>query len=135
MKPMDKRSNYKPAEDREKDLKLALYRIQRVRAHTGETKVTIAAVASKAGVSSALIHNHYPNIAEATLERSRCSRCNHSVIGNVHAPFYQRLYDDLKELLHCKDIGEGGRQRVERDLNRCRDVLVQLGMPSEAQTA
>lgn len=70
-----------------------------------------------------------------TLERSRCTGCDHSVIGNAHAPFYQRLYDDLKELLHCKDIGEGGRQRVERDLNRCREVLVQLGMPLEALTA
>ncbi|UVK97643.1 hypothetical protein [Pseudomonas sp. B21-048] len=38
-----------------------------------------------------------------TLERSRCSGCsNHSVIGNVHVPIYQRLYDELKELLHCK---------------------------------
>ncbi|ENM1781381.1 integrase [Pseudomonas aeruginosa] len=70
-----------------------------------------------------------------SLERSRCSGCDHSVIGHAHAPYYQRLYDDLKELLYCKDIGEGGRQRVERDLNRCRDVLAQLGIPSEALTA
>lgn len=70
-----------------------------------------------------------------TLERTRCSGCDQSVIGIIHAPIYQRLYDDLKGLLHCKDIGEGGRQRVERDLNRCRDVLVQLGMPPEALTA
>ena len=70
-----------------------------------------------------------------TLERSRCSGCDHSVIGSTHAPFYQRLYDELKGLQHCKDIGEGGRQRVIRDLNRCRDVLVQLGMPSEDLTA
>lgn len=70
-----------------------------------------------------------------TLERTRCSGCDHSVIGSAHAPIYQRLYDDLKGLVHCKEIGEGGRQRVERDLNRCRDVLVQLGMPPEALTA
>ena len=70
-----------------------------------------------------------------TLERTRCSGCDHSVIGRAHAPIYQRLYDDLKGLRHCKDIGEGGRQRVERDLNRCRDVLVQLGMPLETLTA
>jgi hypothetical protein len=66
-----------------------------------------------------------------TLERSRCTGCDHSVIGSTHAPFYQRLYYELKELIHCKDIGEGGRQRVERDLNRCRDVLIQLGMDPE----
>lgn len=70
-----------------------------------------------------------------TLERTRCSGCNHSVIGSAHAPIYQRLYDDLKGLLLCKDIGEGGRQRVERDLNRCREVLVQLGVPPEDLSA
>jgi AcrR family transcriptional regulator len=55
----------KPADAREKDLQLALARIQRNRSHTGEVKVSIAAVAREAGVSSALIHNHYPKIAEA----------------------------------------------------------------------
>ena len=70
-----------------------------------------------------------------TLERTRCGNCNNAVIEPSHAPFYQQLYNDLKELLHCQNIGEGGRQRVERDLNRCRDVLIQLGMPQEALTA
>ncbi|NMZ71036.1 transcriptional regulator, TetR family [Pseudomonas peli] len=78
MKPTDKKANYKPAEDREKDLRLALFRIQKGRAHSGETKVTIAAVAREAGVSTALIHNHYPLIAEAIREvlgrSSRASR-------------------------------------------------------------
>jgi hypothetical protein len=70
-----------------------------------------------------------------TLERTRCSGCDHSVIGRPHAPIYQRLYDDLKGLLNCGDIGEGGRQRVERDMSRCRDVLLQLGIPLEALIA
>lgn len=68
MKPNGKATNYKPAEDREKDLKLALSRIQKGRSRTGETKVTIAAVAREAGVSTALIHNYYPGIAEAIRE-------------------------------------------------------------------
>lgn len=68
MKSKEKITNYKSAENREKDLKLALYRIQKGRAHTAETKVTIAAVAREAGVSTALIHNHYPKIAEAIRE-------------------------------------------------------------------
>ncbi|NNB29191.1 TetR/AcrR family transcriptional regulator [Pseudomonas fragi] len=68
-------SKRKPSEARERDLQLALTRIQRGRAHTGETKVTIAAVAREAGVSTALIHNHYPNIAEAIREaQGRSSR-------------------------------------------------------------
>lgn len=80
MKPKDKATNYKPAEDREKDLKLALYRIQKGRARPGETKVTIAAVAREAGVSTALIHNHYPRIAEAIREaQGRSSRAMRDV--------------------------------------------------------
>lgn len=55
----------KPAEAREKDLRLAIYRIERGRAHTKATKLSIAAVAREAGVTPALIHNHYPAIAEA----------------------------------------------------------------------
>jgi integrase len=70
-----------------------------------------------------------------TLERTRCGNCNHAVISRSHAPIYQRLYDDLKGLLYCPDIGEGGRQRVERDLLRCREVLIQLGMESETLIA
>ncbi|MCP1457597.1 TetR/AcrR family transcriptional regulator [Pseudomonas kilonensis] len=65
----------KPSEARERDLQLALTRIQRGRSHTGETKITIAAVAREAGVSTALIHNHYPHIAEAIREaQGRSSR-------------------------------------------------------------
>lgn len=75
MKSKDKAASYKPAEDREKDLKLAIYRLQKGRAHTKETKLTIAAVAREAGVSTALIHNHYPAIAEAIREiQGRSSR-------------------------------------------------------------
>ncbi|QEY64250.1 tyrosine-type recombinase/integrase [Metapseudomonas lalkuanensis] len=67
-----------------------------------------------------------------TLERTRCGNgCTNAVIGRPHTPFYKRLYEDLKELLHCTDIGEGGRQRVERDLKRCREVLTQLGIDPE----
>ena len=80
MKLKDKATNYKPAEDREKDLKLALLRIQKGRARTGESKVSIAAVAREAGVSTALIHNHYPLIAEAIREvQGRSSRAMRDV--------------------------------------------------------
>ena len=70
-----------------------------------------------------------------TLERTRCGDCNNAVIGHRHAAIYQRLYDELKGLLHCPGIGDGGRQRVERDLTRCHDVLTQLGMPLETPLA
>lgn len=80
MKSKDKSTNYKPAEDREKDLKLALLRIQKGRARPGESNITIAAVAREAGVSAALIHNHYPRIAEAIREaQGRSSRAMRDV--------------------------------------------------------
>jgi hypothetical protein len=68
-----------------------------------------------------------------TLERSRCGdNCNNAVIGRIHLPIYQRLYDDHKGLKNCTDIGEAGRQRVQRDMDRYREVLVKLGIDSEA---
>lgn len=54
----------KPANARRKDLELAISRIQRGRAHTNATQVNISTVAHEAGVTPALIHNHYPDIAE-----------------------------------------------------------------------
>ncbi|SFP45862.1 hypothetical protein SAMN05216229_12823 [Geopseudomonas sagittaria] len=70
-----------------------------------------------------------------TLERTRCGDCDNAVIGRGHAAIYQRLYTDLKELLDCLDIGEGGRQRVLRDLQRSREVLMQLGIDPETRIA
>lgn len=70
-----------------------------------------------------------------TLERTRCSDCDNAVIGPSHSPIYLRLYADLKQLLDCPDIGEGGRQRVLRDLQRSREVLTQLGVDPETRIA
>ncbi|QOZ83760.1 MULTISPECIES: TetR/AcrR family transcriptional regulator [Chromobacterium] len=71
-------TNRKPSDVRERDLQLALTRIQHGRAH--ETKVSIAAVAREAGVSTALIHNHYPSIAEKIREaQGRSSRIQRDV--------------------------------------------------------
>ena len=65
----------KPADARRKDLELAISRIQRGRAHTKATKISISAVANEAGVTPALIHNHYPDIAETIREHgARSSR-------------------------------------------------------------
>ncbi|WP_253756907.1 integrase [Pseudomonas fluorescens] len=70
-----------------------------------------------------------------TLERTRCGNCNNAVIGRGHVAIYQQLYNNLKELLSCRDIGEGGHQRIVRDLTRCRDVLAQLGVAPETLIA
>lgn len=54
----------KTAQAREKDLKLAIFRIEKGRANTKATKVNFTTVALEAGVSASLIHNCYPDIAE-----------------------------------------------------------------------
>lgn len=65
----------KSAGARERDLRLAMLRIERGRSHTKATKLSIASVAKEAGVSPALIHNHYPAIADAIRQaQGRSSR-------------------------------------------------------------
>lgn len=70
-----------------------------------------------------------------TLERTRCGDCNNAVIGRGHLGIYRQLYSNLKELLECSDIGESGHIRVLRDLERCRDVFMQLGYDPESEVA
>lgn len=54
----------KSATTRAKDFLLAIHRIERGRSHSGATKVNFTTVANEVGVSAALIHNHYPAIAD-----------------------------------------------------------------------
>lgn len=114
MKLKDKATNYKPAEDRQKDLKLALYRIQKGRSRSGETKVTIAAVAREAGVSTALIHNYYPGIAEAIREAQ--GRSNRAVRDLKHqdlvaerkksADYRQEIEELRMKVAHLASVNE-----------------------------
>ncbi|MEJ8852175.1 TetR family transcriptional regulator [Variovorax rhizosphaerae] len=53
----------KTAQVRSRELRTALSRVRRGRTRTQVTRLSIAAVAREAGVSAALIHNHYPDIA------------------------------------------------------------------------
>ncbi|MBE0691426.1 MAG: integrase [Anaerolineae bacterium] len=66
-------------------------------------------------------------VGNGGLESTRCANCNNAVIGRKHAPFYQGLYDHLKEALQCTDIGQTGVARVQRDIARCKEVLNVLG--------
>lgn len=61
-----------------------------------------------------------------TLERTRCGGCMHGVIGVEHAYIYKGLQENLRNLLNCKDIGEAGLVRVNRDLKRCIQVITDL---------
>jgi len=65
----------KSASARERDLRLAILRIERGRSRTKAATISIASVAREAGVSPALIHNHYPAIADAIRQvQGRSSR-------------------------------------------------------------
>lgn len=61
-----------------------------------------------------------------SIEKSRCGQCDNAVVGSAHSQLWQQLYDDLRDMLKCDDIGIG-RARIERDLVRCREVLIYLG--------
>lgn len=67
------------------------------------------------------------------MERTRCTDCNNAVIERKHAPIYRGMCSHLQEVAtKCGDIGRGGLQVIERDLNRCRKVLQDLGESVEA---
>jgi hypothetical protein len=71
-----------------------------------------------------------------TIERTRCGGgCDNAVIGPEHATIYQGLYNHLLMLRNVDDIGTGGRARVQRDLDRCADVLRSLGYNPTADRA
>ena len=91
----------KRSEDREKDLRLAMRRIEVGRAHTKETKISIASVAREAGVSTALIHNHYPKVAEDI--RTAMGRSSRTQRDAKH-----------EELKAAKDRNKELRQEIQR---------------------
>ncbi len=90
-------SQRQSASNRTKQLRLAIFRIERGRTKTGARKLSIAAAAREMGVTPALIRNQYPEVAETIRTKLGAS------------------------------IGPGGTARAERDLKRCRGFLTQLG--------
>ena len=69
------------------------------------------------------------NLCEGNdIDPTRCGNgCSNAVVSRHHAAIYVGLFNELKTLEDCEDIGEGGRKRVARDLERCRSVLTTLG--------
>ncbi|EKU81675.1 hypothetical protein [Massilia timonae] len=59
-----------------------------------------------------------------SIEPVRCAAgCSNAVIGLEHKPFYNGLYNQLRQLKDLDDIGPAGLARVQRDLDRCANVL------------
>jgi integrase len=66
-------------------------------------------------------------IGNGGFDRTRCSDCAHAVIAPIHVRMYQGLYNHLQGLLTLEDIGEAGLTRVRRDVERCANVMRDLG--------
>lgn len=64
-------------------------------------------------------------------EKTRCGDCCNAVIEASRAPIWRAIYAQQLELLHLPDLGPGGMERVQRDINRCETVLKALGATEE----
>jgi site-specific recombinase XerD len=65
-------------------------------------------------------------------ERTRCSSCNDAVIDPSFAPVWRSIHSHQRELVDdASSLGAGAIQRVQRDLQRSRQVLAELGISLE----
>ncbi len=71
---------------------------------------------------------------KSVIEGTRCVDCDDSIIERErHGAYFKGVYIQQLELRQIKDIGEAGKQRVERDIERCERVLKDLGLWNEVQ--
>jgi len=95
------RTQPKTGEVRERELRLAIVRIQRGRTNVPGDKVTFVAVAREARVSTALIHNCHPQIAGLIREiQGRSSRAQ----GDSKR---QELMDERRK---CRELREENQE-------------------------
>lgn len=65
----------------------------------------------------------------SSIEGTNCVDCKESIIeANRHGEYFKGVYMQQLELRQIDDIGEAGKQRVERDIERCERVLKDLEM-------
>lgn len=70
----------------------------------------------------------------SVIEGTRCVDCAESIIEKErHGDYYKRIYIQQLELKQIDDIGEAGKQRVERDIQRCERVLKEFGLFEEVK--
>ena len=68
------------------------------------------------------------------IEGTACVDCDESIIEKKrHGEYFKGIYIQQLELRQINDIGEAGKQRVERDIERCERVLKDLGMWDEVK--
>lgn len=63
------------------------------------------------------------------IEKTRCNDCSHAVIDDRKTAIWQRIYQQQMELRQISDIGPAGQARIERDIQRCEQVLNKLSIP------
>lgn len=70
----------------------------------------------------------------SVIEGTECVDCDGSIIEKKrHGEYFKGIYIQQLELRQIDDIGEAGKQRVERDIERCERVLKDLGMWNEVK--
>lgn len=70
----------------------------------------------------------------SVIEGTRCVDCAESIIEKErHGDYYKRIYIQQLELNEIDDIGEAGKQRMERDIQRCERVLKEFGLFEEVK--
>lgn len=68
------------------------------------------------------------------IEATSCVKCPESIIEKKrHGAYFKRVYQQQIELRQIDDIGEAGMQRVERDIERCEQVLKGLDIWDEVK--
>lgn len=65
------------------------------------------------------------------IEKTRCGECAHAVIDDRKKSIWQRIYKQQLELRDIQDIGASGKARIERDIQRCKDVIERLSNSSK----
>lgn len=70
----------------------------------------------------------------SVIEGTACADCSESLIEKKrHGEYFKGVYIQQIELRQIDDIGEAGKQRVERDIERCERVLKDFGMWDEVK--
>ena len=69
------------------------------------------------------------------LENTRCGDCDNAIIDDRQTNRWKGIYAQQVELSSIDDIGEGGKSRIQRDLERCEKVLFDLGVLSDIRNS
>jgi hypothetical protein len=64
----------------------------------------------------------------SVIECTRGAQCDASVIDDHHVRRWAAIYAQTLELRNVDEIGPAGRERIERDIQRCEQVLSELGV-------